>query len=87
MGRTTQKDKSERDRARTAGENYLMSSLDESFVLDSLNLEVNLQSEAVQFGRMSQSDGGVDLSVGSALITSLSGHKLEGAQKTRWKRG
>ena len=64
-----------------------MSSFDEGFVLDSLNLEVNLQREAFHFGGMSQNDGGVDLSVGSALITSLAGHKLEGAQKARWKRG
>ena len=64
-----------------------MSRLDESFILDPRNLEVNLQREAIQFGRMSQSDGGFDLGVGSTLITSLSSHKLEGAQKARWKRG
>lgn len=64
-----------------------MRGLDESFVFDTLNLEFDLQRETVQLGRMSQSNGGVNLSVGSTLITSLSGHKLEGAQKTRWKRG
>ena len=62
-----------------------MSGLDNSLIFDPFNLEVNLQREAIQFGRLSQSDGRVDLSVCSVLPASLTGHELEGAQKARWK--
>jgi len=63
-----------------------MSGLDKSIILDPLNLEINLQREAIQFGRLSQSNRGMDLSVGgSFLLTGLAGNKLKGAQKTRWK--
>ena len=62
-----------------------MSSLDECLILDSLNLEVNLQREAIHFGSRSQNDGRMNLSLSrSVLRTSLAGHELKGAQKARW---
>ena len=64
-----------------------MGSLDESFVFNSFNLEVNFQREAIQFRGMTQSNGGMDLRVGSGLVASLASHKLEGAQEARWKHG
>ena len=65
-----------------------MSSLDKRLVLDSLNLEVNLQREAIHFGSMSQNNGRMNLSLsGGFLLSSITSHKLEGAQKARWKHG
>lgn len=68
-------------------ENYLMSGRDESLVLDSLNLEVNLQREAIHFGSRPQNDRRMDLSFGGGvLLASLAGHELKGTQKARWER-
>jgi hypothetical protein len=76
-----------RGKSRLRKEKYLVSSLDESFVLNSLNLEVNLQREAIHFGSRSQSDRRMNLSFGGGfLLTSIAGHKLKGTQKARWKR-
>jgi len=64
-----------------------MSGLNESLVLDSLNLEVNLQREAIDFGRRPQNDRRMDLSFGGGvLLASLAGHELKGAQEARWER-
>ena len=65
-----------------------MSGLDESLVLDSLHLEIDLQREAIHLGSLAQNDRGMDLCLGGSVpLASRAGHELEGAQKAGWKRG
>lgn len=67
-------------------ETHLMSSFDECLVLDSLDLEVNLQRVTIHSDSRSQSDSRMDLSLGdSILLANLCGQKLKGAQKARLK--
>ena len=65
-----------------------MSSFDECLVLNPLDLEVDLQREAIHFSSRSQNDRRMNLGLGgSFLLTGLGGHKLKGAQEARWKHG
>ena len=70
----------------TEKKNHLVGSLNEGFVLDSLNLEIDLQREPFHLCSWSQNDRRVNLSLGGSIpFTCLASHKLKGAQKARWK--
>lgn len=63
-----------------------MSGLYECLILDSLDLEVDLQREAIHLSSRSQDDRRMNLSVGGSFsLTSRASHILKGAQKARWK--
>ena len=63
-----------------------MSGLDESLVLDSLHLEIDLQREAIHLDSLPQNDRGMDLCLGGSVpLASRAGHELKGAQKAGWE--